>query len=372
MKKYAQKRTVRVQKMGKWGFVPKVWVALLATLISISLFVSCENTAGGGSSKSSAGGRDADAGAGGSGNRAMYTFYDADGNNVGFARIASEVKFSEIKKEADTNSVISTIQQGTDFNGWVDGDGNDVEDHHTFSKDTTFVAKSASSVLCLYTFKDKDGSPLGTTMLSGERSFGMIKSKVANVSVVESAASFLGWVVDGGTKLVKDDDKYSSKTTFVATYEKYRKIDVPDFCDSYVWYSEKDKTYVVFDDSYGRGGAYSVLNKVTNSKEARDTMLDYALLQRAVENAENKWKAANPGTLRGLNNDPDVIETKKDLAKFKEDNFANTGYNWWIVDDTTFGMLTADFDTSMYSLHLDLTGKTIVNDAEDVLYTRIN
>lgn len=83
----------------------------------------------------------------------------------------------------------------------------------------------------MYTFKDKDGSPLGTTMLSGERSFGMIKSKVADVPVVESAASFLGWVVDGDTTLIKDENKYSSTTTFVATYDAAAKLNTYNFYD---------------------------------------------------------------------------------------------------------------------------------------------
>lgn len=312
---------------------------------------------------------------GGSSSENEYYFYiDGEKLNDRAIKISGDVKFSKIKEKIQSD--IDDIEAITGFLYWENkATGAKVASDDVFSASTEFVAKYSESLkLVVYAFNDKDGYPLGTARLRGEVTFDDIKKKAGRVldTFIEGEAGFLGWIVDGNVTLVKAGDKYSSATTFVATYEKYRKIDVPDLCDGYVWYSEKDMTYLVFDDSMGIGGTYSVLNNVTSSKEAKDTILDYALYQRAVENAENKWKAANPGTLVGLNSDPDVEKAKADLAEFENDNFVDTGYNWWVCDDTTFGMMTADFsDYSTYSLHLDFSGKTIVNDDGDVLFTRM-
>lgn len=339
------------KKVGLGDFVPKLGVALLAALIILSL-AGCKNAVGGGVG-SSGGGAGAGAGAGGSGNRAMYTFYDADGNNVGFARIASEVKFSEIKNEADTNSAISNIQERTDFTGWVDGDGNGVEDHHTFSKDTTFVATSTSSVLSKYIFKNSDGSLLGTTMLSGERSFGMIKSKVDNVSVVESVTGFRGWVVDGDTTLIKDENKYSSTTTFVAKYATNKAdIDLGREVTSFVWYNEDLKETFVFDDQQ----VYIITGK--DVKDAQATIAKYLTLEKLMYSASVT--------------DP-LYNTYKIEKEQAQAEITDEGVMWIAGKDMDGNDLVSLYTNVYYRLedyNMDIAGRKLTRTTDGLVYVR--
>lgn len=300
MKKYAQKRTVRVQKMGKWGFVPKVWVALLATLISISLFVSCENTAGGGSSKSSAGGRDA------VDTLKSYTF-KYNGMTVGTALVANEVSFAKIKEDAGSN--LKTVENIPDFLGWkIDGTDDTVNDSDLFSESTTFVAKYKEGAslpsLAKYNFF-VNGIRIGCDVWKqGSVDF---KTLIAEAKLSEKdykSDLFDGWKVrdsDGNATgvIIANDADFSTSTDFMAVYRvppKYKeKVTEVDFKKN-VWYSEQYDEYMMF---VYADGEYEVLIMKKGVKYEAAKQIAKAYLALTEEDPNH------PGQFKSDEQDPD-------------------------------------------------------------------
>lgn len=135
------------KNVGKWGFVPKLCVTLLAALIILSL-AGCKNTADGGVGSSGGGGAAPAAPApimpdlvDGFESGVAYAFYDGE-RRVGRYSTTDDAKtFSEIKQKIGV-AAIESVENDSSFLGWqIEETGELVaSDEQSFSSDTKFVA----------------------------------------------------------------------------------------------------------------------------------------------------------------------------------------------------------------------------------------
>lgn len=135
------------KELGKWGFVPKLGVTLLAALIILSL-AGCKNTADGGVGSSGGGGAAPAAPApimpdlvDGFESGVAYAFYDGE-RRVGRYSTTDDAKtFSEIKQKIGV-AAIESVENDSSFLGWqIEETGELVaSDEQSFSSDTKFVA----------------------------------------------------------------------------------------------------------------------------------------------------------------------------------------------------------------------------------------